>query len=132
MLFLISLSIPILCSSQTIYQNSKGDTLITITPSQLKTTNLIFVEHKHLKIENNLLNEKITQLELLNSNLNNISTLKDNKLSEYENKFKSQQLTENQLKKEVDKLKQRNKVSMYISGGLGIAVAALLVYGRGN
>lgn len=78
------------------------------------------------------MNEKITQLELLNSNLNNISTLKDNKLSEYENKFKSQQLTENQLKKEVDKLKQRNKVSMYISGGLGIAVAALLVYGRSN
>ena len=130
--FLVSLLIPIFSSSQTIYQNSKGDTLVTITPSQLKATNLIFVEHQYLLKENTLLNEKISNLELLNSNLITLSSLKDDKLNEFNNKIKSQQLTEDRLNKDIDRLLRKHKVDLCISGGLAIAVTVLLIFGNGN
>lgn len=130
--FLVSLLIPIFSFSQTIYQNLKGDTLVTITPSQLKATNLIFVEHQYLLKENTLLNEKISNLELLNSNLVTLSSLKDDKLNEFNNKIKSQQLTEDRLNKDIDRLLRKHKVDLCISGGLAIAVTVLLIFGNGN
>lgn len=38
---------------------TENDSIITLTPSQLKQTNLIFVEHKKLLVENKLLKEQI-------------------------------------------------------------------------
>lgn len=43
------------------------DELVTITDKQLKTANLIFLEHKKLSKEVPLLNEKISNLEKINS-----------------------------------------------------------------
>lgn len=40
---------PICCSSQTTYPQKLNDSLIVITPTQLKQTNLIFLEHRKLK-----------------------------------------------------------------------------------
>ena len=43
------------------------DELVTITDKQLKTANLIFLEHEKLSKEVPLLNEKISNLEKINS-----------------------------------------------------------------
>jgi hypothetical protein len=61
-LFLLSLLIPIVCTSQNIYPQILNDSLVVITPLQLKQTNLIFAEHSRLKQENQLLNSKIALL----------------------------------------------------------------------
>ena len=45
--------------SSTILNGTENDSIITLTPSQLKQTNLIFIEHKKLLIENKLLKEQI-------------------------------------------------------------------------
>lgn len=66
-LFLIGLLIPIACFSQTTYPKIVNDSLIVVTPQQLKTTNLIFLEHSKLLRENELLNKKIETLNAINN-----------------------------------------------------------------
>ena len=66
-LFLIGLLIPIACFSQTTYPKIVNDSLIVVTPQQLKTTNLIFLEHNKLLKENELLNKKIETLNAINN-----------------------------------------------------------------
>ena len=62
---LFSLLVPIGISSQNTYQIT-ADSLIVITPEQLKLTNLIFNEHKYLKEKVEILNNEISNLEALN------------------------------------------------------------------
>jgi hypothetical protein len=57
--------VPIGISSQNTYQVT-ADSLIVITPEQLKLTNLIFNEHKYLKEKVEILNNEISNLEALN------------------------------------------------------------------
>ena len=47
-------------------KETKQDSIVLITPSQLKETNLIFAEHQKLLIENNLLIEEIANYKLDN------------------------------------------------------------------
>ena len=84
LLLLISLLIPIVGSSQTTYPVIR-DSIVLITPSQLKTTNLIFNEHSYLKKENSLLKDKISTLENINSNYEKLDSL--NKIK-YESNIK--------------------------------------------
>lgn len=68
-LFLISLLIPILSFSQDIYYpKTIGDSLVVITPLQLKKTNLIFLEHRKFKLENNELRLQTDRYKQLYSN----------------------------------------------------------------
>ena len=46
-------------SSLTISKATENDTIVTITPTQLKETNLIFAEHAKLLKENELLNSQL-------------------------------------------------------------------------
>ena len=62
---LFSLLVPIGINSQNTYQIT-ADSLIVITPEQLKLTNLIFNEHKYLKEKVEILNDEISNLEALN------------------------------------------------------------------
>ena len=102
--------------------------MIAITPSELKTANLIFVEHKYLSKENVLLQDKIEQLELLNSNLVSVSNLKDQKISEFDKKIKSQLIVEENLNKQITKLKKGRKFDFCIGGILIATVAGLIVF----
>lgn len=60
---LITLSIILLVtttsSSSTISSGIEKDSIVSITPAQLKETNLIFAEHHKLLIENQLLSEQL-------------------------------------------------------------------------
>lgn len=46
-------------SSSTISSGIEKDSIVSITPTQLKETNLIFAEHHKLLIENQLLSEQL-------------------------------------------------------------------------
>lgn len=64
--FLVSLLTPIASFSQTTYPKTLNDSLIVITPLQLKQTNLIFVEHCKLKKQVPELENKILYLNKIN------------------------------------------------------------------
>ena len=64
---LLSLSMPIVSLSQNTYPIIGTDSLVTITPEQLKITNLIFNEHAYFIKENELLRNQVSDLEKLNS-----------------------------------------------------------------
>lgn len=75
-----------------------------------------------------LLQDKINELELLNSNLVSISNLKDQKLSEFDKKIKSQLIVEENLNKQIIKLKKSRKFDFCIGGILIATVAGLIVF----
>ena len=60
---LVTLSIILLATttsfSSTISSGTEKDSIVSITPTQLKETNLIFAEHHKLLIENQLLSEQL-------------------------------------------------------------------------
>lgn len=81
------------CFSQNIYPRILNDSLIVISPTQLKQTNLIFLEHNKLILENRELKSQLnnysdlvlnyqtndsiknTQISLLRSNLDKYNTI---------------------------------------------------------
>ena len=65
---LFSLLIPTVCSSQTTYPVIVNDSLILLTSSQLKHTNLIFAEHQMLLKRVDLLESQTQQYKLLVNN----------------------------------------------------------------
>ena len=56
---LITLLATTTSSSSTISSGIEKDSIVSITPAQLKETNLIFAEHHKLLIENQLLSEQL-------------------------------------------------------------------------
>lgn len=64
---LLSLSTVIVSHSQNTYPIISPDSLVTITPEQLKITNLIFNEHKYLQEKVEILDNQVSNLEELNS-----------------------------------------------------------------
>ena len=99
-LLLINLLIPIAVSSQTISKNTYpkilGDSIVLITPEQLKETNLIFNEHNLLKTKVPLLERKIQVLTEINDNHSKIDSLRVQEINQY--------------KANVDKLKKSIKI----------------------
>ena len=59
------------------------DTVVVITPIQLKTANLIFADHEMLLKKVPLLESKITNLETINSNWSQVDSLRSNQVTMY-------------------------------------------------
>lgn len=82
-ILLVILLIPTISSSQVIWRETEKDSIVLITPAQLKETNLIFAEHCKLLEENTLLRKQIDNYKLKDS-LNNVSdSLRLNQLQNY-------------------------------------------------
>lgn len=114
--------------SQTTYPKLTNDSLIVITPQQLKTTNLIFLEHKKLKLKVPELNRQITSYENLIHSYIKSDSLKNSQIQEL-NKYVeiSEQIKKNQLK-EIDKLKSKNQLYKGLSiGGTTISITLLII-----
>lgn len=119
-LLLINLLIPIAVSSQTISKNTYpkilGDSIVLITPEQLKETNLIFNEHNLLKTKVPLLERKIQVLTEINDNHSKIDSLRVQEINQY--------------KANVDKLKKsikiKNTLITSISSGFVVSLLLLL------
>lgn len=118
-LLLINLLIPIAGSSQTISKNTYpkilGDSIVLITPEQLKETNLIFNEHNLLKAKVPLLERKIQVLTEINDNHYKIDSLRVQEINQY--------------KANVDKLKKSIKIKNTLITGIssGFVVSLLLL-----
>lgn len=118
-LLLINLLIPIAVSSQTISKNTYpkilGDSIVLITPEQLKETNLIFNEHNLLKTKVPLLERKIQVLTEINDNHSKIDSLRVQEINQY--------------KANVDKLKKSIKIKNTLITGIssGFVVSLFLL-----
>lgn len=113
--------------SQTTYPKLTSDSLIVITPQQLKATNLIFLEHKKLKLEVPELNKQIVSYESLINSYAKSDSLKNSQIDELTNYMEvSEQARENQLR-EINKLKSKNQLYKGLSiGGVTVSVIFLI------
>ena len=113
--------------SQNTYPKLTSDSLIVITPQQLKATNLIFLEHKKLKLEVPELNKQIVSYESLINSYAKSDSLKNSQIDELTNYMEvSEQVRENQLR-EINKLKSKNQLYKGLSiGGVTVSVMFLI------
>lgn len=114
------------CSSQNTYPKLTNDSLIVITPQQLKATNLIFLEHKKFKREIPELNNQIVTYETLIQSYvqsDSIQNVQIERLKTYSEH--SEQVMQNQLK-EISKLETKNKLLKGLTIG-GITASAVLL-----
>lgn len=112
--------------SQTTYPKLTSDSLIVITPQQLKATNLIFLEHKKLKLEVPELNKQVVSYESLINSYAKSDSLKNSQIDEFTNYMEvSEQVRENQLR-EINKLKSKNQLYKGLSIG-GVTVSVMLL-----
>ena len=76
------------------------DELVTITDKQLKTANLIFLEHEKLSKEVPLLNEKISNLEKINSTWQHTDSIRKSNELKYIKTINNNNSKIKQLKKD--------------------------------
>lgn len=114
--------------SQTTYPKLTSDSLIVITPQQLKATNLIFLEHKKLKLKIPELNKQITSYESLINSYNCTDSIKNLQIQKFTNYIEvSEKVREEQLR-EINKLTSKNKIFKRLSiGGFTISASLLII-----
>lgn len=115
------LLIAITSSSQTIWNK---DSLIAISPLQLKQTNLIFIEHKKLLNENLLLNRQITNYKQSNIFLLQKDSIKSKQLSTYMQISDDYKNQIEELNK--DLIKKDKKLFAWKVGGISLSVGLLI------
>lgn len=127
-LCLLSLLTVIVCFSQSTYPLILNDSLIVISPIQLKQTNLIFLEHKKLSLENSELkiqNENYGKLifnyQVSDSVKNGQISLLTNSLGEYNSIIEEQRV-------QIGKLQSSKKLYKGIAvGGVTISLGLLIL-----
>lgn len=92
--------------------------MVNITPTQLKTANLIFAEHEKLVHKVPQLESKISNLETVNSNWVQIDSLRSNQILLYQETLKTKE-------QDIKSLKKSNKVLKYTTGGSVLAIIIL-------
>lgn len=118
----------IACFSETTYPRVLNDSLIVITPAQLKQTNLIFLEHNKLKHENSELYLQIDNYTLMfknyevslksySSEIDTMSIL----LKDYSNKIQQQE-------QDLLEINSNKKIWTGVAiGGITLSVSLLLI-----
>lgn len=105
------------------YSFSQTTSTITITPEQLKTTNLIFLEHEKYTKEVPLLNKKIETLEKINKSWLHIDSIRRINEKQYNTIIKKDSIKITQLQSSRKKYKVVTKISII----LNIILVCLLV-----
>lgn len=105
------------------YSFSQTISTITITPEQLKTTNLIFLEHEKYTKEVPLLNKKIETLEKINKSWLHTDSIRRINEKQYNAIIKKDSIKITQLQSSHKKYKVVTKISII----LNIILACLLV-----
>lgn len=114
------------CSSQNTYPKLTNDSLIVITPQQLKATNLIFLEHKKLKLEIPELNKQIASYESLIKSYEQTDSVRNAQVKRLMlHAQASEQVMQNQLR-EINKLESKNKLFKGLTIG-GVTVSVILI-----
>lgn len=123
-LFFLILSMTTTCFSQNISSKIEQDSIVLITPNQLKEANLIFVEHQKLLRENDLLFKQISNYKLDNELLLKTDSLRTLQLRNYEGLTESYSLKIEQLNKEVKR--KNNTLLVWKVGGVTVGVGLLV------
>lgn len=118
---LIMMSIPTICSSQNIWNQ---DSVVTITSKQLKEANLIFIEHKKLLNENNLLYKQIDNYRKDSCLLIQLDSINNVKINDYKNLVTKQEKCITSLEKDLSK---SNKRSIW-TGISGLVIGLLFTF----
>lgn len=105
------------------YSFSQTTSTITITPEQLKTTNLIFLEHEKYTKEVPLLNKKIETLEKINKSWVHTDSIRRINEKQYNAIIKKDSIKITQLQSSHKKYKVVTKISII----LNIILTCLLV-----
>ena len=105
------------------YSFSQTTSTITITPEQLKTTNLIFLEHEKYTKEVPLLNKKIETLEKINKSWLHTDSIRRINEKQYNTIIKKDSIKITQLQSSRKKYKVVTKISIILNNIL----ACLLV-----
>ena len=105
------------------YSFSQTTSTITITPEQLKTTNLIFLEHEKYTKEVPLLNKKIETLEEINKSWLHTDSIRRINEKQYNAIIKKDNIKITQLQSSHKKYKVVTKISIIVN----IILACLLV-----
>lgn len=105
------------------YSFSQTTSTITITPEQLKTTNLIFLEHEKYTKEVPLLNKKIETLEEINKSWLHTDSIRRVNEKQYNAIIKKDSIKITQLQSSHKKYKVVTKISIIVN----IILACLLV-----
>jgi len=117
---LLSLLTPIVSVSQNTYPSITTDSLVVITPDQLKTANLIFNEHEMLIEKVGLLNSQVNTLTEINKLYSTQDSIRSRELDLYKGAY------QDGLDR-YTKLNKKYKVSKVISlSSLLILLGALL------
>ena len=123
LLLLINLLIPITSISQTISK----DSLITITPTQLKQINLIFNEHSSLKKEKEVYLEQINSYEKVIDNYQQLDSVNIVKSKLYKQELQNKEKTISELNKAIKTSKTKHHIKNWIIGVLGAVVGLLAI-----
>lgn len=114
-------------SSQNMYPKLVDDSLVVITPQQLKASNLIFLEHKKLKLERFELNKQLTSYELLTANYAKTDSIRLQQLARAELQMQMYDEAISKQQEQITKMNKKNKRLTTLSiGGFAISVGLLL------
>lgn len=115
------------CSSQNTYPKLVNDSLVVITPQQLKATNLIFLEHKKFKLEIPELKKQIISYESLINSYEHNDSVKNAQINRLMlHAQASEQVMQNQLR-EINKLESKKKLYKGLTvGGVTVSVVLLI------
>ena len=114
-------------SSQNMYPKLVDDSLVVITPQQLKASNLIFLEHKKLKLERFELNKQLTSYELLTANYAKTDSIRLQQLARAELQMQMYDEAISKQREQRAKMNKKNKRLTTLSiGGFAISVGLLL------
>lgn len=113
---LLMMLIPITSFSQTILSTTPKDSIVYITATQLKQTNLIFAEHNKLLTENKLLKQQIYNYQSDIKLLEQSDSLRVKQVNTYKDWNKSLS----------NSLNRKNKKLLYWKIG-GISISAVLL-----
>ena len=127
-ILLISIFQKTLCFSQTIYLRIVSDSLILITSSQLKQTNLIFAEHQKLKSMNVQINTKFGLQEEISSMFNQSAMIKDLQIANLETINDINKSTLLNINKELNQYKKRQKLLVIGGCTISASLALLLLF----
>ncbi len=115
---LIILLVTTTSSSSTISNGIEKDSIVSITPAQLKETNLIFAEHHKLLIENQLLSEQLNNYKEDNKLLVKADSVRQAQIKVY--KDWNESLTKNLNKK-------KRTLFLWKIGGITVSSGLLLL-----
>lgn len=117
------------CFSQNIYPRILNDSLIVISPTQLKQTNLIFLEHNKLILENRELKSQLNNYSDLVSNYQTNDSIKNTQISLLRSNLDKYNTIIETQNMQIKKLRSSNKLYKGITiGSFAISFGLLILF----